>query len=487
MRCRVLAATAVAFVFVLTTAHAAGAQVDGGDQDHSRRISVTGGLVVAAGESVRGPAVSANGSARIDGRVNGAVYVGRGDLLISGRVTGDALVLDGDAFISGRVGGSVTVLNGKATVRRGADIHGDVTSRTAPTAARNTVRGHVEKLDVNSLFAGFVVVILAVLWVTVTLSTAVLGLLFVWLFPRAADAVVVAGRRIWASFFLGLFLGILGPILGVVIMASVVGIPLGVAILGTLAVLIPLGYVASALIFGRLMVHGSGTRGRLGAFFAGFGILRFGALVPGLGFVIGFFLSTYGFGAVIIAAWRAGRRTFGADELQPEYAGTPPPVYEELIAPASMRRRRPPARKSNVRKTRAKKAPAKKRATRAKAGGTKRSTGTGPRRATARKTGPRKATAKKRTTRAKAAPRKSTAKKKRPARANNAARTNSAKKTAKRPARANTAKKRPTAAKRATKKSSAANKSGAPRKRASKKAPARKARPSKARVRAARA
>src|SRR3989440_9565154 len=460
MRCRVFAATAVVFVFVLASAQAAGAQVGGGDQEHGRRISVTGGLVVAAGESVRGPAMSANGPARIDGRVNGAVYVGRGDLLISGRVTGDALVLDGDAFISGRVDGSVTVLNGKATVRRGADIRGDVASRTAPTAARGTVRGHVQRLDVNSLFAGFVVVILAVLWVAVTLSTAVLGLLFVWLFPRAADAVVVAGGRIWASFFLGLFLGILAPILGVVIIASVVGIPLGVAVLGALAVLIPLGYVASALIFGRLMVHGSGTSGRFGAFFAGFGILRFGALVPGLGFVIGFIFSTYGFGAVIIAAWRAGRRTLGADELQPEYAGSPPPVYEELMAPASMRRRRTPARKSNATKSRARRAPAKKGAARAKAGGAKRSTGTRPRRATARKTGPRKTTAKKRTTPAKAATRKSTAKKttkrparanaakkKRPARATKSVRTNTAKKTTKRPARATTAKKRPAAAK----------------------------------------
>jgi len=163
MRCRVFAATALISVFVLASAQGAGAQVGGGDQEHGRRSSVTGGLVVAAGESVRGPAVSANGPARIDGRVNGAVYVGRGDLLITGRVTGDALVLDGDVVIRGRVDGSVTVLNGKATVRRGADIRGDVASRTAPTAARNTVRGHVQRLDVNSLFAGCVVVILAVL------------------------------------------------------------------------------------------------------------------------------------------------------------------------------------------------------------------------------------------------------------------------------------------------------------------------------------
>ena len=470
MRCRVLAATAVAFVFVLVSAHPAGAQDGGGDQENGRRISVTGGLVVAGGETVRGPAVSANGPARIDGRVNGAVYVGRGDLLISGRVTGDALVLDGDAFISGRVDGSVTVLNGKATVRRGADIRGDVASRTAPTAARNTGRGHVQRLDYNSLVAGVLVVILVLLWVAGTLSTAVLGLLFVWLFPRAADAVVVAGRRVWASFFLGLFVGVLAPILGVVIIASVVGIPLGLAILGTLAVLIPLGYVATALIFGRLMVHGTGASGRLGAFFAGFGILRFGALVPGVGFVIGFFVSTYGFGAVIIAAWRGGRRAFGADELLPEYAGTPPPVYEELLAPAAMtrpRRRRPPARKSTARKSRARKAPAKKRTTRAKASGTKRSTGTRPRRATARKTGLRKTTAKRRTTRAKAAPRKSTARK--------------------RPARANSAKKRSPVVKRTTKKRTAASKARGAKKRGSKKAPARKARPRKTRARTARA
>ena len=504
MRCRVLAATAVVFVFLLASVQPAGAQ-DGGNEQ-GRRISVTGGLVVANGETVNGPAVSANGPARIDGRVNGAVYVGRGDLRVDGHITGDTLVLDGDAFIGGRVDGSITVLNGKATIRPGADVRGDVASRTAPTAARGTVQGHVEKLDVNSLFAGFVVVILAVLWLAVTLSTAVLGLLFVWLFPRAADAVVVAGRRVWASFFVGLFLGIIAPILGVVVMASVVGIPLGVAVLGTLAVLWPLGYVASALIFGRLMVHGSGTGGRLGAFFAGFGILRFGALVPGLGFVIGFFFATYGFGAVIISAWRAGRRAFGADELQPEYAGTPPPPLEEepwaaYAAARAAKRRSSAARKTRAKKGRTRKAPAKQRATRAKAAGTKRSNNTRARSATARKTGPRKATAKKRTTRAKAAPRKNTAKK-RTTRANTTARkssTNSTRKAKKRPATKRTAtkrtpaKKRASANKRATaRKRTSANKSRSSKKRTSnkrtsKKAPARKASARTSRSRASRA
>jgi hypothetical protein len=361
-----------------------------------------------------------------------------------------------------------------------------VASRTSPTAARGTVRGHVEKLDVDSLFAGFVVVILAVLWVAVTLSTAVLGLLFVWLFPRAADAVVVAGRRVWASFFLGLFLGVIAPILGLAIMASVVGIPLGFAVLGTLAVLVPLGYVASALSFGRLMVHRGGTGGRLGAFFAGFGILRFGALVPGLGFIIGFFFATYGFGSVIIAAWRAGRQAFGAEELQPEYAGASGAQYfeDEMLSLAASsrppRRRKAPARKSRTRKAPAKKArprkaPAKKRAT------------------TARKTGPRKSTAKKRPARAKAAPRKNTAKK-RATRAKAAPRKRATKATNKAKRRApvkRTANKRASAnksraaTKRTAKKS--ATKKRTTKKRRPRKAPARTVRSNKARTRSARA
>jgi cytoskeletal protein CcmA (bactofilin family) len=478
MRCRALVATAVAGLLLLATALPAAAQNGGDGEEQSRRINVTGGLVVAEGETVDGPAVSVNGRARIDGRVNGAVYVGRGDLLIAGRVTGDVLVLDGDATITGRVDHDVTVLNGKATVTPGADVFGDVTSRTTPTAARGTVRGRVEKLDVDSLFAGFVVVFLALLWVAVTLSTAVLGLLSVWLFPRAADGAVVAGRRIWASFLLGLGVGIIGPILGVIVFASVVGIPLAFAVFGTLAVLGPLGYVASSVIIGRLVVQGAGTGGRIGAFFLGFGILRFGALIPGLGFLIGFVFATYGLGALTIAGWRAGRRAFGAPGATEEMAALGgPPQPEPATAGTALRRatssgtgftikqtgktRRAPAKKA--------KAPARKRRTRAKASGAKRSPAARSRRTTARKSGPRKTTAKKRTTRTKrsgARRSKSTRSKKAPAK----------KTTRKAGSRKTTTKKRRTPTKRAGPRRSSTTKSRATRSKSntSKKSPARK-------------
>jgi cytoskeletal protein CcmA (bactofilin family) len=390
MRCRIAVVTVAACAFLLCLALPAGAQNSGGgggDGDHGRRISVTGGVVVAADETVDGPVVSADGDTRIAGRVNGAVYVGRGDLFVTGRITGDALVLDGDARVSGRVDGEVTVVNGKATVLRDARVFGNVTSRTTPSAAPGTVRGSVDKLDYRTIFTGFIVVALALLWITVTLSLGVLGFLFVALFPRAADAVVVAGRRVFMSFLVGLLVGIVGPVLGIVIMTTVVGIPMGGAVLGTVAVLGPLGYVSSALIFGRLMVSGTNPGARISAFSLGFGILRFAALVPGLGFLVGFVFATYGLGAVTIAGWRAARGV-GAEEPRPAFDGPPLalPAAEEPTVPAAVAPARKP-RKAKATKARTRKAPAKKRATTTKR---RRATTTKRRRATTNKRRPAK-------------------------------------------------------------------------------------------------
>ncbi len=99
----------------------------------------------------------------------------------------------------------------------------------------------------------------------------------------------------------------MGPILGVLVLVTIVAIPLGLGTLSAFNVLAPLGYVASSLIFGRVMVKGTSAGARIGAFFAGFGILRAVALIPGIGFIVWFLVCIYGLGALTQAAWRAGR------------------------------------------------------------------------------------------------------------------------------------------------------------------------------------
>ena len=204
------------------------------------------------------------------------------------------------------------------------------------------MRGDVKKLNVGNLFSGFLIVFLIFLWIAVTVSVAIFGLLFVLLFPRAADATAAAGRRFWPTLGWGALIGIVGPILGVLVLVTIVGIPFGLGILSALNVLAPLGYVASSLIFGRLMVKGTSTGGRIGAFFAGFGILRAAALIPGLGFIVWFLVCIYGLGALAQAAWRAGRGTSAPLPVAPPDE-EPPVAPPEEQPPAVVGDREPVA------------------------------------------------------------------------------------------------------------------------------------------------
>ena len=178
------------------------------------------------------------------------------------------------------------------------------------------------------------------LWIAVTLSVALFGFLFVVLFPRAADATAAAGRKFWRTVGWGALIGIVGPILGVLVLVTIIGIPFGLGMLSALNVLAPLGYVASSLIFGRLMVKGTSTGARIGAFFAGFGILRAVALLPGIGVIVWVLVCMYGLGALTQAAWRAGRR---APEVSPEGPPLAPPPEPPSSAPDAVPDEQPPA------------------------------------------------------------------------------------------------------------------------------------------------
>ena len=224
--------------------------------------------------------------------------------------------------------------------RDGAQVDGDVKSRQEPDVAPGTVTGDVKKLNIQNLFSGILLVFLIYLWIAVTLSVALLGLpVRRCCSPRAADATATAGRRFWPTVGWGALVGIVGPILGVLVLVTIVGIPFGLGMLSALNVLAPLGYVASSLILGRLMVKGTSTGARIGAFFAGFGILRAVALLPGIGVIVWFLVCMYGLGALTQAAWRAGRvAPASPSPAAPEPSPEPPAGARNLtLRPATMR------------------------------------------------------------------------------------------------------------------------------------------------------
>jgi hypothetical protein len=244
-------------------------------------------------------------------------------------VTGAVTVVRGDAVVQGRVADGVTATSGRAVVGDTAVVDGDVRSSKRPDVAQGArVTGDIEKTDFATMFtiAGWIG--LALLWLAATITLLILGLLFIALFPRAALAASAAARAsVGISILWAAILGIGLPIVAGLLAATVVALPLGVGLILALALVLPLGYVVTSLMLGRLIARGVGD---IPAFLIGFAILRAVALIPGLGFLVGFLAAIYGLGALAVAAWRSGRRA-GTDTAAPP-AESPPP---EVPAPAT--------------------------------------------------------------------------------------------------------------------------------------------------------
>ncbi|MBA2624548.1 MAG: hypothetical protein H0U89_02925 [Acidimicrobiia bacterium] len=271
----------------LSAATPAAAQTEVAPGDDGPTVVITGRVTVAEGE-------------RTD-----AVVIADGPVEIAGRVEGPVIAANGDVRVTGTVDEDVVAFNGRAIIEDGARVGGGVVSSKEPRVASGaTVEEDVEKVNFSNFFNSLGWVLWLLWWLAVTLSTLVLGLLLVGLFPRAAQATATAGRtRVGPCIGWGLLLAIGIPIVSVALFFTVLGIPLGLVGLAAVVPLYAVGYVAAALVLGRRIV--GEPRSLLLAFVAGWGILRLIDLVPVLGNLVTTLATIYGLGALTVAAWRA--------------------------------------------------------------------------------------------------------------------------------------------------------------------------------------
>ena len=248
------------------------------------------------------------------------VVIFDGPALIEGVVDGAVVALNGDIRVAatGVVEEAVVAMNGTAVVEDGARVGGDVVSSSSPQVAPGaTVEG--ETRTVRFTLRALGIVFWIAWWLAVTLSVLVLGLLLLALAPRAmAAALAVARTEIGPAIAWGAAVAIGLPVVSVLVMISVVGIPLGLLGLLSLALVFTLGYVVAALAVGRLMVKEPASRYL--AFLAGLVVLRLVGLVPFVGGLVTFVALAYGLGSLALAGRRAAR-------------GQPAPVVAEPAAP----------------------------------------------------------------------------------------------------------------------------------------------------------
>ena len=257
------------------------------DRDDDTLVVITGGASVAEGETVDG------------------VYVVDGPVTIDGTVDGDVVVVNGDTEISGEVTGDVTVFAKRAVIESGARIGGDVRygDEEPEIASGAQIGGEVSEEDWSDFPTVGWLGALA-LWLAITLSSLALGLLLLLIAPRAADAAHRQTRENpWGSAAAGLAIFVCLPILAVLALVTLVGLPLGI---GVLLALLPLGaiaYVTTLWVVGRLLAKP--PRGRVVSFLVGWAIFRALALVPVLGIIVWLAAVVFGLGVLALALWRA--------------------------------------------------------------------------------------------------------------------------------------------------------------------------------------
>ncbi|MGZ4131933.1 MAG: polymer-forming cytoskeletal protein [Actinomycetota bacterium] len=238
------------------------------------------------------------------GTVVGEVVVFSGTATVSGVVLGDVVVLHGPALVAGQVSGDVIVLDGAVRVLKTAQVSGDVRGgRTVTVQPGAQVGGSVQR-DVAFTLAGPLGALGALVAPLAMAASVLLVLVLVLLLtPRAGDRIADAARTApLASAAWGLGFAALVPVAAVALVVSVLGLPLGLAVLLASGLLWLFGIASATWALGRLVVREPGSR--LGAVGAGWGIGVVIGLVPVLNAVWWALAGIVGLGATIVAVWR---------------------------------------------------------------------------------------------------------------------------------------------------------------------------------------
>jgi len=236
------------------------------------------------------------------------------DIAVDGRIGGDLYAAAQQFRLSGEVVGNARIEADRIALAPGARIGGDLlyTSQTKPEVADGAfIAGQVRQVESQLPFAeglpeswiwyGVLAVIgfvLAILLLGAALQLAAPGLL--------SNAVATVQAKPWATLGRGLVLALVVPIAIALLMASVIGIPIGMVTAAGFVVLVALAFVAITYciglyvrrLFGRQGVP-TGSGSRILWTSLGILILMIVGLIPFIGWAIGILAMIAGLGAVI--------------------------------------------------------------------------------------------------------------------------------------------------------------------------------------------
>jgi hypothetical protein len=260
-------------------------------------VRVNGTVDLAAGESVD-TLVAVNSEAQVAGTVRETLVIVNRTATVSGDVGRDAIVANGTLRLepTARIGGDVVLINGQLDQADGAEIAGSVVERSGA--------------GMGAEFRRVTAAVSFVVWLGVTLLFVVVALGWAAVAGRQlSDIAGLLGARPGLAAVAAVIFWIVVPVVAVIAFFTVIGIPIGIALLViVLPLLWGLGYVLTSTRLGFFLADLRRTTPDLAHPYLeavlGVVILQLIGLIPIVGGIVVALAGLFGAGAIVVLAWR---------------------------------------------------------------------------------------------------------------------------------------------------------------------------------------
>ena len=259
---------------------------------------LAGGVVeLASGAAIAEDASLAGGRITVDGSVKGNLHAAGGHVTINGAVGGDASVAGGtlDLGPDARIAGKLTFRGGELRRDPAAQVTGAVLHKQGRVHRSHTAR--------DPFARGW-------FW---TAGLVVLAALIAAALPGPSRRLAQELReRPWLTPLLGLVALTAIPVMAILVMLTVIGIPIGLLALFAYAALLLIGYVWLAVVVGGLLLDrvkpetAALTAWRVGAAVLAMLTLAILARIPFVGGLVAFTALIAGVGMIVGAVLRRG-------------------------------------------------------------------------------------------------------------------------------------------------------------------------------------
>ena len=264
--------------------------------------------------------LAAGGHVTIDGVINKDVVVAGGSVVVDGEVGGDLIVASGNIEVSGHIKGDVRLRGGDIKIAPGTIIDGDlnyrgnnelvlpIDARVGGDVVREGMGQHAYRFweHLGVVLFGFASLMAFGLVITLFIFAFVVLLVLAPVMARAAEAIDFAPAK---AFGYGLLVTLMMPVIFVMLLITLVGIPLALMCLAIFPIIYGLGIVSATHWIGlrvrRLLRPGSfdvalGRR----VLWTFVGVVVFVALgfVPFVGNLLQFVIVMMGLGALALRA-----------------------------------------------------------------------------------------------------------------------------------------------------------------------------------------